>query len=131
MRALVIDNETTEAVASLVAFAEANPLSLYQIKKIMEGVSVPPGDDDRFVRIVPNGFRCVLTIEEHRNNKVFRHLSVSVDGDQWPNPQAVEVLMKVFGFTSVLHDCVSYLEEHSRAINILEQIQASARKAEG
>lgn len=126
MRALVIDSEVSASIARLRVFAEANPLSLYQLKKIMEGVSVHPGDDERFVCLVPVGFRCVFTIEEHRNGKVFRHLSVSVDGDQWPNPQAVEEIMKSFGFSSCsVHDCVTYLEEHSRAINVLEQVQAS------
>lgn len=123
MQALVIDNNAGKSIRRLVRYAESHPLSLYQLKKIIEGVSPPPGDDARFCIQLERGFRCVFTIEEHRNNTICRHLSVSVDKrGHYPSVRAVGVLMELFGFA---HDrpMRQYCEEEVEAVNIIQEIE--------
>lgn len=125
MRALVITPAVKRHVSRVREFAESNPISLYQIKKIIEGVSPPPGDDDRFVCAIPRGFRCVYTVETHMNDTTVRHLSVSVDApDKYPMPVAINEIMKLFGFTGVVGDAgiKVYTEEGVEAVNVIERL---------
>lgn len=128
MRALLLDDTTTAKIKKLVDFAEKNQLSHGDLKRIVKGVTPAPGNRPGFSVEIPIGFRIVFTIEEHKRNKVVRHLSISVDGGEnmLPNQVAVETLIKEFGFKKPLKDCMVYLEQleptEHQAVNIIELV---------
>jgi hypothetical protein len=51
-----------------------------------------------------------------------RHLSVSVGArHKLPNIPAVELIMKEFGFSGDIHDCLNVWIEDERAINVIQE----------
>lgn len=123
MRPLILNEQSLAKIQALIQYAEANRFPFRKIVRIVEGVDPPPGDDPQFVCVVPWGFRCAFTIEEHRNEKWFRHLSVSIDTPgKYPNDAAVESLMGEFGMKPSLRDSRVYVEEHVQAISILQPL---------
>ena len=91
MRPLLIDESSKARVRELRAFAQGNVYRPGQSETI-------PGDDARHVVKFFQGYRCVFSYTEH-GGKMYRHLSVSVDGEQFAHPIAAFTLATEFGFT--------------------------------
>jgi hypothetical protein len=89
MRALIIDDTAKTEIARVKTHAEAHHYT--------PGAWKVPGDDPRYVAKL-GSYRVVFTIT-HAGHDVFRHLSVSVPGNKYPNPAAVFLIAHEFGFT--------------------------------
>lgn len=89
MRMLVIDDAARARAAEIVKHAEAHPFK--------PPYDSPPGEDTRNEMML-NTYRAVFsrTILE---GVEFRHLSVSVPGGLYPNPEATFMIAELFGFT--------------------------------
>lgn len=111
MNLLKIGEEERATIAKVVAYAEKNRFSKPLMMERLRGKGVIPGDMEAFKCYIPNGYRCVFTIEEHPMGWA-KHLSVSIaDKKKKPHPAAVQMIMKEFGITQALEDCYIYFEE--------------------
>jgi hypothetical protein len=88
MRPLLVDDEAKAKVARVVEYAEAH--------HHIPGEFVP-GDNPNFVTTLDT-YRCVFTFT-HNSGKVWRHLSISVPSEKYPNPAAAFMIATLFGFT--------------------------------
>jgi hypothetical protein len=93
MRLLAIDHHARRQVKRVLDFA-CDPKRWY---KLVSFANVP-GDDYRHVANLST-YRCVFSITEDRNGEVFRHLSISVPSEDYPNPFAAFTIAELFGFT--------------------------------
>ena len=84
------------------AKAKANALMCYARQHIYyPGPNAStPGDDRHFV-IHLNTYRCVFTYtkEPTPNGRLYRHLSISVPSEDYPNPVAASEIAGLFGFS--------------------------------
>lgn len=92
-RVLVIDDEAKAKVAQVVEYAN-QPGKIYNP---FDPAHVIPSTDENHV-VFLNTFRCVFSITK-ADSEVYRHLSISVPGEDYPNPHAVFEICKLFGFT--------------------------------
>jgi hypothetical protein len=93
VRPLLIDEQAKADVARVREWAE-QPVHFYR-----PGIdSTVPGDLPEFRCFLHHGFRCVYTITES-NGVRYRQLSISVTGDNYPNPIAAYTIAHLFGFT--------------------------------
>lgn len=106
MRALVIGPEERAATVKVVAYA-MEPEHWYRLP-LPEGGPVA-GDNPNFVVTIPMGYRCVFTWTEHEN-RLWRHLTVSVDSDKYPSPEAVVEIARLFGFTGAEDEALPRIE---------------------
>lgn len=99
MRALLIGGETKAEVRRVLDFAE-KPENYYIVGADGFTFQRPPGDDPRHVAHLPVGFRAVFSITKAtaEGGKLYRHLSVSIQGPKWPNPAAAFMIASLFGF---------------------------------
>jgi hypothetical protein len=88
MRPLIIDDAARAEAARVLAYAKANPYRT--------GDPVP-GDDPRFVAYFGT-YRAVFTYT-HSDGLIFRHLTISVPSDKYPNVIAAFAIADLFGFT--------------------------------
>jgi hypothetical protein len=97
MRVLVIDEEAKAKVKAVRDFAEKSG-NYYIVGKGGFSMQRPPGDDPRHVCKLADGFRCVFSMTV-ADGTLWRHFSVSVPGEKYPNPIAAFTLAGMFGFT--------------------------------
>jgi len=101
MRPLLINADTRAALDRLRRHAEANPIPLAVLMRMLSKAHPPPGDDPRHVAELPDGgWRIVFTVEDQPSGRV-RHASVSHSGrhrGKGPNPAAVGVICALLGF---------------------------------
>lgn len=92
MRALVITDDIKQQVKRVVDFA------MRKENWFHPGASkfIPGNNPNYTVNILT--YRCVFT-NSYTDNKNFRHLSVSVPGNKYPNQIAVFTIAQLFGFT--------------------------------
>ena len=91
MRPLLLDNEAKGRIAEVVKFAGSN---VYR-----PGLSETiPGDDARHVVEIFMGYRAVFSLTEGPD-ALYRHLTLSVVGEHYPNPIAAFTIADAFGFT--------------------------------
>lgn len=124
MSVLIIDDGTRKAIKQLVQYASENICSLSTIKKIVAGEEPPPGDCDLFVLELHLGYCCVYTHDEQPGG-ICRHISVSVDRPRkFPSPEAVDLIMKEFGFVNNLESKKNYIlvDEKEMVINVFEDL---------
>jgi hypothetical protein len=89
---MVIDNEAKKRIAEVLKFA---PENIYR-----PGLSETiPGDDPRHIVRIFKGFRCVYSLTEGPAGNLYRHLTISIDGKDYPNPIAAFMIASEFGFT--------------------------------
>jgi hypothetical protein len=94
MRVLLIDDTARASVQRVLDFAML-PDNWY-----FPGRSSDiPGNDPRFVAHLRYGFRCVFTVTKAPDGFVFRHLTISVDSDKYPNVAAACAIAEMFGFS--------------------------------
>lgn len=88
MRPLVIDDAARAAIARIVAYAKGHPYR--------KG-DMPPGLNSNHV-VVLSTYRVVFSFTEAGGER-FRHLSISVPSNLYPNPASAFMLASEFGFT--------------------------------
>lgn len=127
-RILLMGPKEKEAIKTLVAYAESHRIDEDLLIKCLSG-EWAAGDDPNYACYVEQGYRIVYSIEQQPSGW-YRHLSVSVDdSEKYPNPVAVEMLMKEFGYKGGIKDCHVSVEERIRlatglvvnAINVLQE----------
>jgi hypothetical protein len=127
MRPFIIDDKLKTQIASLVAYAEKNPVSMDELLDTVNKQAKPVGDFSQHTLNLPFGYRIVYSIEEQPKGKI-RHLSMSVNEDEkLPNEFVVREVMKLIGFKNELENCMVKLENISpkrQAVNVLEIIEA-------
>jgi hypothetical protein len=87
-RLLIIDDVARAEVRRVLAHAEAN--------HYYPG-DATPGDDPRFVAKLGT-YRAVFSFT-HADGVIYRHLSISVPSEKYPNPIAAFTIAELFGFT--------------------------------
>ncbi|MCK9458486.1 MAG: hypothetical protein M0R80_02435 [Proteobacteria bacterium] len=125
MTALIIDESIEAKIKTLIEFAEAHPMPLEALVKILEGTMDAPGNVGFDIEI-PMGFRVVFTIEQQPFGWC-KHMSISVESsnpEHMPNFAAVQMLLDNFGMISLktaLENGFVYLEEtiSPKAVNII------------
>jgi hypothetical protein len=126
MRPFIIDDKLKTQIASLVAYAEKNPVSIDELLDTVNKQAKPVGDFSQHTLNLPFGYRIVYSIEEQPKGKI-RHLSMSVNEDEkLPNEFVVREVMKLIGFKNELENCEVFLESISlsrQAVNVLEIIE--------
>lgn len=90
LRPLVLDDAAKAEAARVVAYAMDHP---YRPR----AGGRPPGDDPGHVAML-NTYRAVFSFTE-LSGATFRHLTVSVPGERYPNPAAAFAIADLFGFT--------------------------------
>jgi hypothetical protein len=90
MRPLIIDEEARAKVAAVEEFAYSNWYRPGQSELV-------PGDDPRHT-VQLSTYRCVFSYTKMPSG-LFRHLSISVPSEKYPNPFAVYAIADLFGFT--------------------------------
>jgi hypothetical protein len=93
MRPLVIDAYVKRQAQKIVDYA-LDPKRWYRPYKDAR----VPGDDPRLSTYL-NSYRCVFTITEEKDGRLFRHLSISVPSDGYPHIAAAFTIAELFGFT--------------------------------
>lgn len=109
-------------IKRLVEYATAHPINAEEFKRRAESHQ-PVGNDYRHVCIIPMGYICVFSIEEHPCGWC-RHISISLHGaqpDHYPNEHAVLLLIKEFGFWGGFEDCEGWFEA-GVAINLAQPL---------
>lgn len=92
LRPLIIDDRAKAEAARVIEHAKAH----HFCPEIDEW---SPGDDPRFVAHL-NTYRCVFTFTHAVDNRVYRHLSVSIpSAGLFPHPAAILTIATLFGFT--------------------------------
>lgn len=126
MRPFIINDKLKTQIASLVAYAEENPVSMDELLDTVNKQAKPVGDFSQHTLNLPFGYRIVYSIEEQPKGKI-RHLSMSVNEDEkLPNEFVVREVMKLIGFKNELENCEVFLESISlsrQAVNVLEIIE--------
>jgi hypothetical protein len=116
MRPLVINADVRARIARVKAYAEAHPIPLWRIRRIVERKEIMPASfDPGFSTGIPFGFGVTFTIEEHIREWMY-HLSVCLPdaGGRMPNPAAIEAIMQLFGIETPLRDAHLYVTEKNR-----------------
>jgi hypothetical protein len=124
MRALILDEEAKSAIKKVITYAESHRVTMDLLQKTIAGKHPPVGDNKHHACYLISGFKVVYSIEEQPVG-LCRHLSVSVDFDgKLPSIPAVEAIMKEFGFTGDIMDCLNVWVENDKAVNVLQQISS-------
>lgn len=129
MRALLLDEDARAKIQGVLEFAH-KPENYYIIGPGGFSLQRPPGDDPRHV-VHLNTFRCVFSVSK-ADGKLWKHLSVSVPGNKYPNPFAVYTIAQEFGFTGwdgnsevPPVDWAGRLEQEVRAVVLAQELRAA------
>jgi len=118
MKVLILDKD---AVIKVISYAQEHKYSMGDLRRVMEGINPPAGDNPRHVCHFFHGYKVVYSIEEQPLG-LCHHLSVSIDSEL-PCVEAVEAIMKEFGIIGTIYDCLHTWIEEDRAINLLQKIE--------
>lgn len=111
MRVLIIDNNVKLNAKLLIEHASANPLTMDDIVKTLDGLKEPVGNDPKFTLMIDDGYKVVYSIEEQSKGKV-KHMSISVnEPKKLPSPDAVEEIMKLLEFKDPIESAFLDIEE--------------------
>lgn len=101
MRALIIDSDAKLRIKALFDYAMECPFSMDDVLDRISPTNPtpPPGSNPVFRIELAIGYKVVFTIEDQPSTGNICHISISVDApDKLPQPYAVEMIMKEFGF---------------------------------
>lgn len=117
---LLIDEEAKKRAQEVVDYAENHRISIEALKNYVNSERSISEADPMYVCHFDANYRTAFTIEEHPVGWV-RHLSVSVSrAGRWPLPQAVEMIMELFGMGNNLNKAYAvYKEDPAEAINVI------------
>lgn len=122
---MILTDTDIKALEKLAAYAKENPASLEDIKAIIAGTKVAPGDLPEFTVLCELGGKVVFTYED-QPAALCRHLSISGrTKGKMPNPGMAQAIMEILGFQSPMEDCKLWIEDipdGGQAINILEVV---------
>lgn len=125
MRALVIGESQRKNLKALEKFASQNVVSIQSIVKMSRGELPSIGDNPKFSTEIPVGFRVVFSYEDQLVRRL-RHLSVSVDGNKYPSPESIQMIMAELGFrcTDLMNseELKVWIEKEVRAVNVVERV---------
>lgn len=93
-------------LAALKEFAEQNPFSLDEIKKIISGESLPPGEREGYTLLLPPCWKLVYSIgvypKKSEGTSVVRHMSISLSKPgRVANLVLVTLICKALGFPEI------------------------------
>lgn len=112
MRILQIDKKAKEAILRLKLYAENHKVDLETMKKMVNRIVSPVGDNLNYVCYLHDGYRIVFSIEEHPSGW-YRHISISVENNTLPSISSTELIMKEFGFQGAVENCADiWIEEN-------------------
>ena len=127
LRALTIDEAAREQARGIVAYAAEH------IYRPFSGSEWIPGDDPGHVGFFDT-YRAVFTFTEDPAGRRYRQLSVSVPGEEYPNPYALyTIAQELFGFSG--WDQISYglprgwqaqLDKDWRAVIVAQRVAKAA-----
>ena len=127
-RLLVLSPEQKKAVGELVAFASQRE-NWFDPRKD----KWVPGDRPEYT-IQLESYRCCFTYDVQKDGNIYRHVSVSVSGNAWPNEIAVFTICTMFGFTGgktqgdvtvwLGKDWIVQMEKEAQAINVLQKVES-------
>jgi hypothetical protein len=89
VRPLLIDDNARAKAERILAYAKKHPYR--------PGVDPIPGGNKKFCAFFDT-YRVVFTYTQ-KDGQTYRHLTVSVPSDKYPNPIAAFSLAELFGFT--------------------------------
>jgi hypothetical protein len=121
---LIIDDNVIAAAKALVEYAEKNPYSVDELLDIANGDLKAPGDQYAFRMHIPVGYMVVFTIDVYPHGR-FRHLSMSSSRPgMLPRPEAVDMVLPLFGFNGSVRECRVDFEpaDNPIAISVIEPI---------
>ena len=95
MRTLIIDDEAKRKVKEVRNFAEKVE-HYYDLDNDPFAAGTPPGDDPRHVCEL-NTYHCVFSMTVS-HGILYRHFSMSIPSEKYPNPFAVWTVAELFGF---------------------------------
>jgi hypothetical protein len=101
MQALLIGPEEKQKIQAVLDYAERNIIDHKLLMRMANGTLPPVGDNPNFACAIPKDHRVVFSYEIHKGRKA-RHISVSVANKTLPHPQAVNLILKEFGFNEVI-----------------------------
>ncbi len=112
MRALVVTNLDRADIEQIVDHASRRE-NWYDARDKSPGwLDKLPGDNPQLCYKIFDGYRCVFSYTlDTELRKVYRHLSISVDGKDYPSPEAIQLLAPLFGFTGELTPAPRYFPE--------------------
>jgi hypothetical protein len=126
VRVLLIDEDAKAKIKSVRDFAERSG-NYYVVGKGGFSYQKPPGDDPRHVCKLTNGYRCVFSMTV-ADGTLWRHFSISVPGEKYPNPVAAFTVAELFGFsgwdgksTTPSEDWIIKISEEEHCIVIAER----------
>ena len=132
MRALVIDDRAQAAVNRVLAYA-SKPENMYVVRG-GKSTQPPPGDNwQHMCRL--SSYRCVFSLTKDAiNGKVYRHLSISVPSEKYPNVAAAFTIAEMFGFTgwegksfdSLPADWQGLVNEKEHCVVLVQELRAVA-----
>ncbi len=126
MGALVITEEVLSEIKEVIAYANEHVYSIDDLKKIVESELPIPGKIEEHCIKIPVNFNCVFSFEMQKMGKC-RHLSVSIsEKSRYPAPQAMNLLMKEFGFTGDIENIgegAVFMEKEAEAVNVIQKVQ--------
>lgn len=121
-RPLMINDELRTRAAQVVEYAKKHRYNMSEVLRLMKHPEDAPGHNPEFVVVFPFGYRCVYT-EEEQPGGWMRHISISLmEKETLPPVQAVEELIKVFGFRGPLKQCnaLEIMKEKYDSVNVWE-----------
>jgi len=95
-----LDANTRAKLEQLRLHAEANRKTVFELEQMEAGLLKPIGADPRHV-LKMGGMTVIFAIEEDDDGKWFRHVSVSVGGDE-PRLADVDALLPSLGYENRL-----------------------------
>jgi hypothetical protein len=121
---LIIDDKAKAEIARVLSYAQKHMFKIADMKKVLDGIILPAGDNPEHVCHFFDGFKVVYSIEDQPHFGLCHHLSMSVDVEgRAPNIPAVEMIMKEFGISGTMRGCLSVWIEKDEAINLLQKIE--------
>lgn len=97
MRPLIIGDAAKAKVQRVLDFA-LQPENWYQPSRGNDQAVTPPGDDKRHV-VTLDTYRCAFSIIVDAKEMPWRHLSISVPSEKYPNPFAAYTIAELFGLS--------------------------------
>jgi hypothetical protein len=128
LRPLILADQQRADIKRVMDHANVHRYSVQDMFDLLGGRRNPPGDDPNYVCVIPNGYRCVYTIEQLEVG-LCRHLSVSVMGTTsavGPSPEALLMLMTAFGFIGGFESLTTMAKEDlgdgALAISVIQKL---------
>lgn len=121
MSILILDDKSRAEIKRVLDYAEEHVYTMDDLLDIYNKAAEPPGYFPGFNCVI-NDYRIVFTYEMQNPGKM-RHISISMANGKLPTIEAVEIIIKEFGYENPLHDCMISLEpisDNQKAVNVIE-----------